>query len=140
MTTLNETRNRLTAAIVVGLGLLGIVAALVFAPDQPTAAANPVGLIPVPASVTYRQNVHPDYVNFAFAYGGLVGAPDYAITSNMGLARDAGDTLCSQLRAGVSESEMVTRITGSGSGQFTLTASDARGVVDSAHLLICSGK
>lgn len=134
------TRSRVTALIVVGLGLLGVLAAVLFTPDRATPTPGAASVFPVPASVAYRQNTSPDYINFAYAYGGLVGAPDYAITTTLGLSRQLADKLCSELRSGVSEVEMVTRLTGSGSGQYQLSSSDARGVVDSAHLLICSGK
>jgi hypothetical protein len=144
---MNDTPRRQTLnvvsgiAIVAGLAALGFIAALVVTPSR--WASTGTGLLPakaVPASVTYRQNSNPDYVNFAYAYGALMGAPDYAITSNLDLSRTLADSLCGQLRKGVSEAEMVTRLTGSGSGEYALSAADARGVVDSAHILVCSGK
>lgn len=130
-------RSRTILAAVVGFVLLAVAVVLVFTPARPAASGKTVA---VPASVRYRQNTTPDYLNFAYAYGSLLGAPDYAITANLTLSRTMADRLCGELRSGLSEDDLVARLTGSGSGQFVLTAADARGVVDSLRIFICSGK
>lgn len=91
------------------------------------------------AEPTYETNSTPNYYAFATTYGAAVGADTWLINASVTASTVLADKICSQLRAGVTEDELTRRLVGSGSGQFTLTATGAREVVDAAHYDVCAG-
>lgn len=135
-----------TVKITLGAVVAAIVAAVAFAlitvatsPDRPlsTLAKSAIEL-QNPAS-KYAQNRTPDYIGFASAYGGVVGAADYVIAANLSSSRELGNAICTQLRNGLAESELAMRLTASSGAAYPISGSGGTRIVDSAHLLICSG-
>lgn len=90
-------------------------------------------------AVRYAQNRVPDYIGFASAYGGIVGAADYVIAASIATSKELGNAICIQLRNGLAESELARRLTASSTPTYPITGSGGTRIVDSAHILICSG-